>query len=650
MCGIFGLLNINGKSALDPSRFSHALGKLHHRGPDNQQMQIVSDDLLLGHTRLSIIDLSDNNNQPFHVLDRYWLVYNGEIFNYLELREELEALGAKFQTSGDTEVLAYAYIYWGEDCVSRFNGMWSFAIYDTQENKLFCSRDRFGVKPFNYAVYDGQFYFASEIKAIIAYQPGLIEPNYNVIANFCRTSVGAQHAQTWFKQIFRLQPGHNLTICDGKIVTKRYWKYPDQSKDRISFEKAKNEFSELFKDAVKLRMRSDVPLGVTLSAGVDSNAITYTMKDIDPSPHHCFTARFLPEEGLVQDRAIYVEGDLPIDESITAKEVTAELGLNSTIVDTNYRDFVASLRKTIYHLESGNSAPAVIPLMQLLKRAKKDVTVVLEGQGADELLGGYIVTILWASIFDQLKAGKFKEAFQTLKEFSKTYTISHSLLMAARMASNRFSFLSTIQQKFLGIEQAFGPALKKFQRMRDYPDTDDSHGDLVNRQLQRQHSGGLVNLLHYGDAVSMAHSLESRMPFLDFRLVEYVFKLPSDYKTRKGVGKILLREAMSGLVPHKILYNRTKFGFSTPIGQQFKKPSNGEDGPVDVLLSDRCLARGLFDKAGLTKLIASHQSGKRDHGPLLFRLISTELWFREFIDQETPVQAIHTAELGTVSN
>jgi asparagine synthase (glutamine-hydrolysing) len=635
MCGIFGIVNIEGALEFDEPRFDRALQTLKHRGPDAQVWERISDQVLFGHTRLSIIDLSDASNQPMVLHDRYWLVFNGEIFNYPELRAELAAAGATFQTSGDVEVLLNAYVYWGEDCVQRFVGMWSFAIYDLQERTLFCSRDRFGEKPFNYAMVDGHFYFASEIKAILAYAPQLAEADYNVIANFCRSSVGGQHPETWFKKIHRLQPGHNLTIRNGKVGVSRYWNYPLKDQRKLSFKDAQQEYALKFRDAVSVRMRSDVPLGVTLSAGLDSNSITFAMQDSDPSPHHCFTSRFLTSEGLAQDSSIYVESGREIDESGSARRVAKELGLNSHVVDTDYTEFIDPLSDIIWHLESGNSSPAVFPLMQLLNRARKHVTVVLDGQGADELLGGYVANIIWQSVADLLATGKFREAYAALKEYRKTYTLPYSILMALRGASNRLPILSALHQYFSGTNAIFGPALRHFVRIRDFPNlSDPPEQGWVAGALRRQHSGGLVNLLHYGDAISMANSVESRMPFLDHRLVEFVWSLPAEFKIKLGVGKHIHREAMRGLVPDRILEDRTKFGFNSPIAEQFRKDYPRGEGPIDILLSDRCIERGLFDRAGLQKLIEAHRKGKLDHGPLLFRLLSTELWFRRFIDSE----------------
>lgn len=632
MCGILGIFNIVRRQPLEENRFLAALSLLDHRGPDARRYIRSGDDALLGHTRLSIIDRGEQSNQPMALRGRYWLVYNGEIFNYLELRKELEALGATFVTSGDAEVLMQAYAFWGEDCVARFNGMWAFAIYDVRENSLFCSRDRFGEKPFNYTIVNGQLIFASEIKAILAYKPDMARPELNAISNFCRTSAGAQHAQTWFKDILRLPPGHNLTIRDGTPRIVRYWRYPSSVNHRISFDEAREEYASLFQDAVRLRMRSDVPLGLTLSSGIDSTSIAYAMHTIDATPHNCFTSRFDPQEGLERDRSIYASGG-SIDEAIVAGQVAQELDFDSHVVDTDYSDLVSSLSRIIYHLESGNSSPAVIPLMQLLGNARRHVTVLLEGQGADELLGGYVANILWPAIGELVAAGKLKDAEQSLREFSQTYHFGYSVKMALRDASSDFSVLSRLQQRLRGVDKIFGPVGRDYAPIKDYPDLPDDRGTTgLSQRLMRQHSGGLVNLLHYGDALSMANGLESRLPFLDYRLVEFVWPLPSHFKVNLGVGKYLHRRALRNLVPDRILDQKLKFGFNTPIGNQFRKIVSGVEDPVEVLFSSQCIDRGFFDKAGLMAIVNSHRSGRCDHGPLLFRMLSVELWFRAFID------------------
>lgn len=634
MCGIFGIVDISNGGSLDADRFGAALETIAHRGPDGYGVRYVNDAVLLGHRRLAIIDLSDDSAQPMVREGRYWLTYNGEIFNYVELREELRAMGEEFTTTGDTEVVLAAYCRWGSDCVRRFNGMWSFAVYDTETGTLFCSRDRFGEKPLCYAEFGGKFFFASEIKAILAYEPRLAEPAYNVIANYCRSSVGAQHAETWFRCIQRVPPGCNLTLKDGVVSIERYWTYPEKVDRAIGFDEAQKRYAALFRDAVRIRMRSDVPLGLTLSSGLDSSSIAYAMQAEDPTPHYCFTAGFPADLQPGRAGALYVDTEGGADESPTARRIANDIGLTSIVVETDYSRFVADLSRIVHHLESGNSSPAVFPLMQLLGEARKRLTVLLEGQGADELLAGYVGTLIWKNAADLARAGRWRESFAAVRQFAQTYRLGYAVLLMLRGASNRIPAISRLNQRLRKIEPVFGPRLRRYRHMADYPAIGDDGASVgVSRELRRQHSGGLVNLLHYGDAISMANSLESRMPFLDYRLVEFVWSLPTEFKIKLGVGKYIHREAMRGLVPDWIIDNRIKHGFTTPVSELFARADDGPDSAAGILLSHRCLERGIFDRDGLSALISDHRAGKRDHGPLLFRLLSTELWFRTFIDR-----------------
>jgi asparagine synthase (glutamine-hydrolysing) len=641
MCGIFGVFNVDSRRPFDEERFKSSLARIGHRGPDAQHVRRYGQWAMFGHARLSIIDLATESDQPMSLHDRFHVVYNGEIFNYLELRSELQALGATFRTQGDTEVLLQAYAYWGEQCVQRFNGMWAFGILDTVRGTLFCSRDRFGEKPLCWTNRHGQVLFASEAKALLHYDPELAKPDYESIENFCRTSVGAQHVQTWFRDVQRVAPGHNLIVSPSGVRIERYWRYPSGGSQLRDEEEQVRHYRELFDDSVRLRLRSDVPVGVTLSSGLDSTSIACTMQSIAGNRLHCFTAAFDPDAYQRSDFAPYAASVTCIDEASIAERLAHGIGLIPHRVETDYTDFVGSLAQVIRHLESGNSSPAVIPLMQVMRYARQHVKVVLEGQGADELLGGYIVSTILPAVAAELASGRVRSAIDALRSFLEGHSLSYAVKIALRNLSNRLPALSSLQQRVSGIDAVFGPLLRGHLRRRDYPDLrDEGRQDALSSLLMHQHSGGLVNLLHYGDAVSMANAIESRNPFLDHRLVEFAWRLPQRMKVRGGLGKVVHRAAMRGRVPDYILDQKAKFGFTTPIAQQFSEsPKSASDhGPVGVLLSQRCLSRGVFDPDGLRSLIKNHREERRDHGNLLFRLLSVELWFREFIDAPTYTQ------------
>jgi asparagine synthase (glutamine-hydrolysing) len=636
MCGIFGIYNINGNYLINEFRFKNSLLKMNHRGPDNNDIKFFENKVVLGHVRLSIIDLGTESNQPFQIDDRYWITYNGEIYNYLEIRNELILEGIKFRTNGDTEVLLRAYLHWGENCVNKFNGMWAFAIYDLVDNKLFCSRDRFGVKPFNYAVFNNQFIFSSEIKSIIDYFPELKVPNYNAISNYCRFSIGAQNQETWFKNVFRLEPSHNLSIINGEINNYRYWKYPSEINYNKSFNEAKQEYLNIFKDAVKIRMRSDVPVGTTLSGGLDSTSIVCAIKELGHQGHQTFTASFEDIDFSKGEKQVYSDNSFEIDEGKAVLEFSKVVPIIPNIISASNSNFVPDLKSLIYHLESGNSSPAVLPLMQVMKEARKKVTVIMEGQGADELLAGYVPDLFVFSLINNFKNLKFREIFISLKYFIKIYSFIYAIIIYFRQLSDKIPIISKIYSMLHKTENIYGAKLSSFNRYPSHPKENEGlTKDPINQRLINRHSGGLVNLLHYGDAISMANSLESRLPFMDYRLVEYCFKLPWYFKLKNATGKFLHREALKNMLPINIYNQQVKIGFNTPISGYFKSDCKLYQKPLEILLSKRAIDRGLFSIDGLREIISKHETGQKDYSTLLFRLLSVELWFRIFIDDES---------------
>jgi asparagine synthase (glutamine-hydrolysing) len=609
-----------------------------HRGPDAQRVLRVTESAFMGHVRLSVIDLSSASDQPFELLDRYVVVYNGEIFNYRELRAELEAFGAMFKSDGDTEVVAWAYHFWGAQSVQRFNGMWAIGVYDRINRSLFLSRDRFGEKPLYYSENAGFFAFSSEVKSLLAISPGLASPNMTAIASFVRTSVGAQHDATWFQGISRLTPGCNLLVSSVGVAISRYWEYPTGDVSDVSEVDAIREYRELFIDSVKLRLRSDVPFGLTLSSGIDSSSIACVMQAVHGGVKHAFTAGFRPSEYRKSEHSAFSTDQLPIDEAAVAARLCGDIGLSANIIDIDYGNLVSQLSTIVWHLEAGNSSPAVIPLMQLMAAARREVTVVLEGQGADELLCGYVSAVLWPGVADALRSGSIGDAVRHIRAFQDDHSVAYALKIALRNLSNRLPSIHSAYQRKSGTFSVLSPELRSTTALKDWPPFGESPATdkfgSVGALLRRQHTGGLVNLLHYGDALSMANAVESRMPFLDHRLVEYCWKLPQHLKFRDGIGKWIHREAMKGLVPHYILDAKRKLGFTTPIADKFSGDGRSDEDPLSVLRSVELKRRGIFDAEALGKLIDRHRHQAIDAGNLLFRATLVELWFRRFIDRD----------------
>lgn len=611
MCGIFGVFNQSAQTAIHGEKLKAAVDCIRHRGPDAQVTEMIAPGVGFAHARLSIIDLGEQSNQPFHYEDLV-MVFNGEVYNYIELRAELVKAGFSFRTKSDTEVIMAAYLHWGYDCVKQFNGMWSFAIYDRRKELLFCSRDRFGVKPFNYTFYNGAFFFASEIKSILQYEPALCRPDYNSISRYCRETIGAQAAATWFEGISRLPPAHNLIVTKEAHQFYQYWQYPKKVNTSLSFEKATAEYAALFKDAVALRMRSDVPVGLTLSGGVDSASIACSVKSSFPDRLKAYTASFPGQ---------------PFDEYGIARNLCEQLGYDSVEVKVEYDDYVQKLKSIVYHLESGHGSPAIYPLWHVTARASEDITVFLEGQGADELLGGYINTVFLDYLKDMLAKGKLATALRETRLHKKNWPLLNSVLLNLRLGLS--PRLRKLFRQKKGLEQLYTGPLKSHKAF-DYADLDlENYDSYLNKKSSLLHQTGLVNLLHYGDAISMAHSLENRLPFMDYRLVEFGFSLPPEFKVKQGLGKFIHRKAVEGMVPESILDNPRKLGFVSPLKQIF---SDEKFGAISILTGEKLNERGLFDSGKIKQLLEEHKSGKQNHERLLFKMLSTELWFQNFID------------------
>ncbi|MCG8326128.1 MAG: asparagine synthase (glutamine-hydrolyzing) [Chitinophagales bacterium] len=607
MCGIFGITKKDKKSSIDTDVVADAIAAVAHRGPDHQAVQQIAPNIVFAHARLSIIDVHESSHQPFS-FEHYTVVFNGEIFNYIEIRKQLIELGYSFKTKSDTEVLLAAYDAWRSNCVDHFNGMWAFAIYDHLKEELFCSRDRFGIKPFVYYATEDTFIFASEIKSILTYDSSLKQVNYAAIASYLKESVGAEIEQTWFSKIKRLQPGHNLYIKNGQITRKQYWDYP-KTQDKTYSQQTISTFYNTLRKAVNVRLRSDVPLGVTLSSGLDSSIITKLASEQVTHPLKCYTAAF---------------PNYPLDEYPEALKFAKTLNVKHIPVYPSYNQLTPVLKKIIYHLESGHSSPAIFPLYYIAQEAKKDITVVLEGQGADELLGGYIekniITVLLEYIV-RLKLFTFIKSFKT---FYKRYNIKGAFILYMRGIN--IPFINKWLRLLFQYENIYDANIK------NQPVINSSKGIKrlvnLNASLIDQHKRGLVNLLHYGDAISMIFSLENRVPFLDYRLVEYVFKLPTKAKVNNGYGKNILRIAFKESISSSIINNTTKKGFPSPISQFFQNDSDA----IQILLSNKFKNRQIIKPEALQKLITEHQSAIKDNSRLLFRLLSAELWFQTFID------------------
>jgi asparagine synthase (glutamine-hydrolysing) len=612
MCGLAGILNLT--SSAEPITAEELLvmtESMRHRGPDDGGLAILDSRVGLGLRRLAVIDLSEAAHQPFFTKDEQCaVVFNGEIYNYIEVRSELQARGHRFRTSSDTEVLLNAYLEWDTDCVTHFNGMWAFVIADRRKNRVFISRDRFGVKPLYYMVSAERMYLASEAKAILAVRPECRKPNLRALSALLRTSVSGEMLESAFEGIRRLEPGTSMLVSDGKVTPLRYWTYPMESKP-YSYGDAVERTRELIEDSIRLRLRSDVPVGSLLSGGLDSATVV------------CFARRAGMERGDV-----FTAGfpGFQLDETEQARQLASELGLTFNGIASDDDRYLELLSRVVYHLEYPHASPPILPLFAVYEVARRTVTVMLDGQGADELFGGYWPELLQAVFWNQLHRG---HPLRAVRE----------VLALDQKEARRLAFLNVVRDVVPGMHRWYREYRGDESVYAGLPDEQLQAqpslkpADPINARLMVQHQNTLVRLLSYGDAISMAHSVEARNPFMDYRLVEFLFECPGEYKIGKGIAKRLLRDATRGVVPDRTNRARVKIGFATNDAQLYRRRTADLIEPV--LFSRRAMSRGLFDSRALRRCIVAHREGEVDLSSQIFRWLMTEIWFETFIDPPT---------------
>jgi asparagine synthase (glutamine-hydrolysing) len=619
MCGILGWVSHETES--NGQRFEQALDLLAHRGPDDSGTY-VGEGVLLGHRRLSIIDLTEAGHQPMrHQESDSVIVFNGEIFNYLELRKDLESKGYRFKTDSDTEVLLIAYIHWGKDALNKLNGMWAFAIWQPAKRKLFVARDRFGIKPFYFTLNNGNFAFASEPKALLALFPGLRSPDHLALFNFLAEGGAFIDGNSFYEGIKTIPPGTfaEFSSSTNEIKFKRYWDYPDiEPSHNVSDAEAIDDFSSLFQDSVRLRTRSDVPVGVTISGGLDSTAVLAEVMREDKNSKFCYTS-------------VYSESDKGEEE--WAKIAATPYGVSPIEVMAPKTDWLDILNKISWHMDAPGYSPAVYPLWHIMKRARKDgVFVLLEGQGADEALGGYsqyAVLSLISMLKTIRKANDLNATFKTWRRISSTFSSRASLLWLIREA---FPSLVSLNRRMSGAYMALSNDFKNSIETNEdsYHSKKNAKPDysLVTSRLFEDHSRNVLpSLLHYGDAISMAHGVESRLPFMDFRIVEWLFKNGDNFKIREGITKWVLRQHLEKVGQARIAMRKDKQGYPTPIISWLAEGKNTSL-VSELLLSDNSKLLEFCDKRGIQKLFSRYQMGNKAAGNHLYRLISTEIWMR----------------------
>jgi len=610
MCGICGFVGLDDKNLI-----SEMMDALSHRGPDDEGM-FVDGEVCLGHRRLSIIDL-ETGHQPMSNEDgTIWIVYNGELYNHLELRKEMESKGHRYATSSDTETIVHLYEEYGPHCVAYMNGMFSFTIWDSNKRKLFLARDRAGIKPLYYTLRDGVLYFASEIKSILKAPEIKREVDPHALYDYFVFSY-ILAPRTIFQGIKKLPPGHTLEYEGGKLVIKQYWDlvYPKKKNpDELSHQK---NVLKLLTSSVEKGLMGDVPLGAFLSGGIDSSGIVALMSRFVDKPIETFIVGF---NGAPRG----------INELSYAREVSEKFNTNHHEVMMDASDAVKILPSVVWHLDEPLGDYAVMPTYFVSEFARKRVKVVLTGEGADEIFGGYNQYVR------ELKHHRIRLEGKK-SAYIKSLTHSH--------ISESAQWQDWLDPDYCGMIKILTDAereeffTKKFKAEIKGHFPPDAYGNkykttsathTLDKMLYADFKVWLPdNLLMKVDKMSMAHSLEARVPYLDYRLVEYSAKIPWNMKVRDSTLKYILKKSLKSVLPEKII-KRKKHGFTVPLQDWFKGELGEYTGNIlDIQYIKR---REYFNQDFLKKIPT--KSNRKEDVDRLWHLLMLELWFQSYIDKD----------------
>jgi asparagine synthase (glutamine-hydrolysing) len=595
MCGISGIISMVGGSVSeqDIRRMNDVIS---HRGPDGEGFY-YGNTFAFGHRRLSIIDLSENASQPMVYNDKYVITSNGEIFNYLEIKLELECLGYNFISKSDTEVILASYDYWGDNCVNKFNGMWAFSIYDIKKNLIFSSRDRYGIKPFYYMVFNDNFYFGSEIKQLLCF---VDEPKANVslILDFLVGYEEHNLTETFFQNVYRLKPSHNLIykLCDNTFEVKQYYSLKvDKDIRGLSESDALLRIKSEFERSVNIRMRSDVSVGTCLSGGLDSSTISY------------FASNNIQNSGrkLV---AIHAKStDTDTDESVFAQTVAEDLNLDFKVVTPEYSDFKSVISEIVRIQEEPFSGPSLIMQYFVFKESRaNNCIVLLDGQGGDEVFLGYeryyLPTLKYLTVKKRLML------LLNIKKFTRYSFKSIFSLLVLYTIPKIQKFLVLYRLRFVK---------KRFLKNLSFSDFENnlrSYGDIDTLQKYELFQFVLPQLLKVEDKNSMANSIETRLPFLDHKLIEMVYSVNNNLKLKNMYTKFLMRRLVENKLPDSIVWRRKKIGFAAP---------------ETSWLSDKEFFLHEINGSKLLEELLVNLPQKMDN-TLMWKLYSISLWEKEF--------------------
>lgn len=625
MCGICGKLVFKGGRPLEASLVGSMLGTIQHRGPDDCGLYLSSH-VALGHRRLSIIDL-DRGHQPLSNEDQsIIIVFNGEIYNYQELRNDLLSLGHTFKTHSDTEVILHLYEQYGEACLQKLRGMFAFAVWNERKRILFLARDRVGIKPLYYWRSADGLTFGSEIKAILADPAVKWKLNASVIDRFLAFFF-VPGEETLFGGVQKLPPGHYLLAQDGQVQVRQYWNL-EFSEEPISEREARAKTIELLDEVVRLHMISDVPVGFLLSGGVDSTALLRFAVGKSAFPLSSYTLGF--SENVIADERPY------------AKLAAEQYGSEHHEMTISFRDFADFLPKYVWYMEEPVCEPQAVALYYVSKMAREYVKVLISGEGGDEAFAGYPIyrNILWLERLKRLLSpfnGTLRSGLQFVNGFAPTQKVGkYSPLLNVPFESYYYSrtfspagfFNNEVENLYtadflahINREQSLSPATTYLGQTKGK--------NVVNRMLYTDFKTSLPDdLLLKADKMTMANSLELRVPFLDHKLLEFAASLPAHYKVRRFTTKYVAKKALRGLLPHEIL-ERRKAGFPVPYESWLRNEMNFL--VRDILLDRKCVSRGYFRRDGLEKLLTANAAS--GHFPKeVLSLLTLELWHQVFVD------------------
>ena len=640
MCGISGIYNLTNNNSIETNQLKLMTNQLKHRGPDDEgyflcntvsstnhfasgndtQGELKSKlmpienckscDLGFGFRRLSIQDLTVNGHQPMIDYNKKAvIVFNGEVYNFMQLRDQLLKKGYLFNSLTDSEVVLNAYLEWGEKCVEYFNGMWSFAIWDIFEKKLFCSRDRFGIKPFYYFNINGKFAFASEIKALLKLTKAKL--NKNSLFKYIYFDEIDTSEETFFDNIFQLFPGQSMTIKNGILKKKIYYKLEE---NLIECKKSSTKiFFKHFKRAVKLRLKSDVKVGFALSGGVDSSSIVTAVNQIDDNKLNSTFSIVYPNK--------------KIDESSYINSVIKKTGYENFRITPSATDFKNDLKNFVYFQEEPIPDLSYFNEFKLRELIRsKNVTVTLEGQGADEVISGYKSFVL-PFFLDLLKKFKFKKLNLELKKFKHLNNIKLSHLLLRFFYSRIPLKLQLYIKKTLKVK-SISIISKTFFLNQDHKTFPLKKGSYLNSALLNSLKiYSIPKQLTRADKNAMAFSIECRFPFLDHNFVEYVYNLPDSEKMSNGITKKILRDAMKNKLPDKIINRKDKIGFLSPQSEWILDLEVFFDG---IIYSDSFKKCDYLNWTEFEKSYLDFKKGNQINSKMIWKILGIYLWQETF--------------------